>query len=157
MAMKKQGRLLQQNGVCCYCFVMQSYLFSSILPTPIFLYNQRKHVKKHQFPLVIDTFLLYFQRKHIKKHHFPLIIVFYYQVILLQSVYQHAPFFFCNGCYSNCGCKIVGERKATITWTGLQRNWTDIGRNMVGHSFIKFTRWLVASATYWRRGHRWCS
>ena len=35
--------------------------------TPLFSYNQRKHVEKHGFPLAIGTFCRYYQRKHIKK------------------------------------------------------------------------------------------
>ena len=63
-------------------FAPQRYLFSSILPIPLFPYNQRKHVEKHRFPLVIGTFLCYIQRKHIKKHQFPLII----EIVLLINL-----------------------------------------------------------------------
>ena len=63
-------------------FAPQRYLFSSILPIPLFPYNQRKHVEKHRFPLVIGTFLCYIQRKYIKKHQFPLII----EIVLLINL-----------------------------------------------------------------------
>ena len=101
-------------------------------------YNQRKHIKKHQFPLIIASLL---------SSHLGAISV------------TACSVFFCNGCYSNSGCKIVGARISYNYLNGFSEELNGY-RPEYGWTFIHQAYTVTRCLSHMpkkRCGHRRCS